>query len=50
MKIITDPIEGILKPNARIRFYQIVTIVSSIGIAILSYMAKVLGRSVIFYF
>ena len=47
MKIMTDPIEGILKPNLRLNVYLIFTFISSAVITMLSYMAKVYGTSVI---
>jgi hypothetical protein len=45
--IINDPIEGILRPNARINIYLVITFSSSIITTVLSYMSKVFGRSVI---
>ncbi len=47
-KIITDPIEGILRPTSRLRIYLITTILSSTLVTMLSYMSKVFGRSVNF--
>lgn len=44
-----DPIEGILKPDARLRNYLIVTIIFSSAATLLSFMAKVYGRSVSVY-
>ena len=46
MKIMTDPIEGILKPNIRLNMYVVLTLAGSSIFTLLSYMAKVFGRSV----
>jgi hypothetical protein len=45
-KVITDPIDGVLKPTNRIRIYVIVALLASGLSTVLSYMSKVFGRSV----
>lgn len=45
-KIITDPIEGIFKATIRLNIYLMLTILISAAVTILSYMAKIFGRSV----
>jgi hypothetical protein len=44
--IITDPIDGILKPNSRLKAYVLIAFIVAFVTTILSYMAKVFGRSV----
>lgn len=48
-KIITDPIQGILRPTLRLRFYTFTSFFSAVAVTLLTYMAKVYGRSVRIY-
>ncbi len=45
-KVITDPIDGILRPTGRLRLYMLVSTIASLLVTALSYMSKVYGRSV----
>ncbi len=46
-KIFTNPIEGILKPDKRLKIYLIITFATAGITTLLSFMASVHGRSVI---
>lgn len=41
-----DPVDGILKPDARFRNYLIITFLFSVGATLLTFLGKVYGRSV----